>query len=90
MEHGIRTWEVVLVIITWDWDSAPFIGSFSDFIVEGSRIQENILELAPFMPGGGLSKLLLWASNPTESLFHFPENSARQREDSGWKHSRYT
>lgn len=48
---------------------------FSDLIVEGFRVQNNILEQAFFMPGGGLTKLTLLALNLIDSLLYFHKNT---------------
>lgn len=48
---------------------------FSDLIVEGFRVQKNILEQAFFMTGGGLTKLILLALNLIGSLLYFHENT---------------
>lgn len=42
---------------------------FSDFIVEDFRIQENIVEQTSFVPGEGLTKFILSASNPLTLFF---------------------
>lgn len=79
-----RTREVVLVFVNRGWGGWALIYSpslFSDSSVKGLGIWEGILEPAPFMAAGGLSKFIPWASNPIGPLCYCRENSAQLRKE---------
>lgn len=54
---------------------------FSDFIVEDFRIQENVVEQTSFVPGGGLTKFILSASNPLTLFFTSVKKKRKQWEN---------
>lgn len=54
---------------------------FSDFTVEDFRIQENVVEQTSFVPGGGLTKFILSASNPLTLFFTSVKKKRKQWEN---------
>lgn len=70
----------MVLAINWDQGGAAPLCCFSNWIVKSFKIQEDFLEQAPVVPGG-LSKLMLWALNPTESLFSW---EVYKLKEGGW------